>query len=416
MLNISTSQLLYVEKNKDILDKFDLIRSTSNNTQLKEKYIKETFSLFAHKISQSLNNNDLPSIQNIVLDKSKIFTDMFKVYDWPSLDKKSQERLNKRTNFYYDLIRLRNQINHKKLPIDNLKANFEFYRNYLNMIADEEEITVLLNPELIYQIFNDFSTCYKKLIPEIFLQDELYKEIKDDYWEMPNFITESIDFPTIDELSIKENIIKENNLLNLFSNTFKSKCIEAELEQTNDKPAAINKIIKKTQFDNRLISSVGYTNFFKNKYPLLYLDISIIRVIILFLDSTSNDQIFELINDLSKIIEETENYIKFLRSDNQQYQNIITTMKSIMILLIISLTKDTNTARIKEIFSYLSFNCNSENTEGILRSLEFPFISEFSSLLIEVLNSKALTFNQNAEKEIEKILIIENKLLGFWLN
>lgn len=428
-IGTNKNNLFNKDVNKEIVSHIELIKFAVNHS-IKDNLIKEAFNLFANKISQALNNSDDYSLMDLIIDKSNLFSSQFKIYEWPVLERKTLDKLNKRTNFFYDIIKYKTEIsylsiqsnsliqtNSKKFTYEYYKNIFDFYRKYLEIIGNNEGEGLLLNPKIIYQIFSDYETIYKKLVFMMKSNISEYHEIRDEYDEMPIHIGEGIFLPELESLS-SSSILDNNtvNLLCLYINYFRCKLFESEIENKDKLIFAYSdKFIKLEQYDQYII----------NTYPIIFLNIFLIRTIIKFLEFSDDDknisqtqeEIINLIKLIISTMESTQIITQFIRNpiEIEKYTYIENTLKNLLILFILCIRENMDSLRLKKVIIHLDIDVYYQNFNSsvVINNIPLPYFS-FSSKLVDEIKKKVIIFNSKLKREgeIRKIIEIENKLVS----
>jgi hypothetical protein len=235
-MNFNNSSFILTQNDqlKDLTAKIDVFKTTTENS-IKEKQIKEIFILIARKISNALSNNDLITLQDLFTDRFLTLSDCIKAYDWPNLDKKVQESLNRKTLFYYDFLKIRHQFSRRRYSHDIMKNFFENYRKFLQSIGDDEIADIVLTDTIIYRIFEDYLECYLKLLMYAEGNKDKITEDQEDYWDMYLFISEGIYMTSSLEIQSMEKTdqvsanLKNIALFCVYSNSFKTKVMECDM-------------------------------------------------------------------------------------------------------------------------------------------------------------------------------------------
>lgn len=425
MLDPTVIQLSIVDQNRDIIEKAELLKNTPSN-QIKEKQIKDLYLLFASKISTYLNNNEIQNIQDLIIETSRVFSELIHAFDWPALDKKTLERLHRKTNFYYDLIKFRVQVKHKRLNFDNLRFIFDFYRKYLNILGDNEIDSVLLSESLVYQIMADYLNVYQKFLHASYSHDEhSLNEAKEDFWEMPLHVFEGIFLIPADQLlpSDKSEDLKNFNLLNLYSILYKARIIEIETEHyfAQDKSGLSEKLNQKQEYEDRLIKTSSYNQFLMRTYPVLYFDLLVLRVIASYLKLENSKGVIELISELVEAWNFIGIYTKFIRRPNDlnlvKYQ-FLETVQSLIIILILSVRESFNSQILIEVADFLGFDYKKNQTkrgQEIIKKLKFPFLSTFSNELSKEIISRGVKLNSKVSKNKDELNAFDDNLIKLFV-
>ena len=446
MISKKIAQLnLSSDLNKDFQEKVENFKTIHKN--FKDKAIKELFSYLAIKINGHLENGDICSLQDIVVEKSSVFTEILKQYDWPVLEKKISEQIkNRKTIFYYDLLKHRFQIVRKKHSHEYIRQVFDFYtKNYIDLLANDELKGFHLNEICVYQILSDWLNSYQKLlnttttifcqsqinsrkgsintlvIGETFQQDieaqiiQLKQKREDDmtdFWEMFNFtLNESIFLTPVDELNVDDetDVLKNINILTMLSMSFKAKLIEDDVfsKEKNEKLETFERILNNSYL-SKLMDCEKYLPYLKQVLPSLYIEINLNLLILKYIKGMNlqgyKDAFIKLI--------ETYEYMNLVKSFSKRHYEISliknsfsTTCQSLIILMALSCFKSLNSIHIKEIFSFIDIDFTSyENVNEyfVLDSLTFPYFETLSNNFVVDLKRKAI--------EIVKIESIDSSI------
>jgi len=420
-MNFNNSSFILTQNDqlKDLTTKIDVFKSTNENT-MKEKQIKEIFILIARKISNALSNNDLNSLQELFTDRFLTLSECIKAYDWPNLDKKVQETLNRKTLFYYDLLKIRHQFSRRRYSHEIMRNFFENYRKFLQSLGDDQIGDILLTDTIIYRIFEDYLESYLKLIIYCEGNKEKISEDKEDYWDMYLFITEGIYFTSPKEILSMDKKdqysvnLKNTALFCVYSNSFKSKLLETDVFNVpNNK---LFEYILDNDFNGQLLSMKNNFDLMKGQFPIIYYELLIEITILRFIkkEDFGIEDFRENLVDLINGWEFMNTQKKFIRR-NYDF-NLIKfkfneTIKNLILLHLISCFKNLDSDSLSSILEFINVNpkefCLSSNF-SVLHNLNLPFISEwnmeFSKLIVnKFVSLSKKSFDIKKSDEYEKL-------------
>eukprot|EP00340_Litonotus_pictus_P010281 CAMPEP_0170517250 /NCGR_PEP_ID=MMETSP0209-20121228/3286_1 /TAXON_ID=665100 ORGANISM="Litonotus pictus, Strain P1" /NCGR_SAMPLE_ID=MMETSP0209 /ASSEMBLY_ACC=CAM_ASM_000301 /LENGTH=373 /DNA_ID=CAMNT_0010802437 /DNA_START=102 /DNA_END=1220 /DNA_ORIENTATION=- len=353
---------------------------------MKEKQLKEIFSLLAGKINSAITSNNLLALEDLLTEKTQGLAEVMKAYDWQALDKKTQESLNRVSLFYLDLLKHRYQITRKKLTRDYLRNLFDYYRkHYLDLLAENELSGMSLTKIAVYQIFEDYFNAYSKLI----LCNEGRKGTLDmdieDYWEMPSFIFENISLTSVETMNLSNDldVLKNTNLFLVIAQTFKAKVVESRLSLSK---AGVFECVLDNIYNGRLLDLGKYYDMMKKTSPLVFFEIVIEEVVVRFIKEKEfsaefyKENIVKLLQawDFMKTVKKFTKRTYDLGRINKTYGP---TLRSLVILLLLSCFKSLNSECLKMILTMLDLEAKDYeyiNYSFILEELEFPFLTDLS--------------------------------------
>jgi len=393
---------------KDFNEKIDSFKATQDSNS-KERQVKEIMLYIANKISQALNANDIYTLQDLFTDKFVLLSEVIKNFDWPALDKKTLETLNNKVTFYYEFMRNRHQFGRKKFSHEGLKDIFEKYRGFLQKIGDNEIAELPpLSPSIIFKLLEDYLECYYKLMISCENNENLLNEDQEDFWEMFHHISDGISLPSKENLpelikSISQDsaenkieTLKNCSIISSLSLTFKSKIVESNVY--NNKEEDIIKFILDNTFNGRIKEMKSYYEVMKKTHPILYYELLIENVILSIISKNelSVEDLKQNLIELLQCWEFMNTHKKFLRKPYEA--NLIKfkfteTMKSLIVMHIVSIFKNTDSNELAVIFDYIGLNHKEMSISSnftILNDLSLPFINDWNMKLGNYINKKIL--------------------------
>jgi len=291
--------------------------------------------------------------------------------------------------------------------------------------CDKDFSGLSLNETLTYYLFNEFANIYGKALVQ--LSGKALEEVTEEFSELSLSVKENLNLTAQNSLRIedKNEVIGNLCVINYYSCLFKASLIEENLnrierlknvgenKEKNNEKTEKDDIIKKShqffqeknEFDSNIILLKPYFIYLANINPLTYLDILLNYAAAIFLKTKSlkKTEILDLIEELIKGWKTAQEYSKILKEPyevNLLSEIFIPSLKSLIILIVISLFKNLNGLKMTVLLRFLEANADEfqfANNLWIINHLNFAFFSAYNSDFVLALKAQAKVFVNSKE-------------------